>query len=371
MPLNNGRPRACFPGAFRACWLVLAVAMLQGCRREAEQTPSSIPAIERSRIGGAIAFVSERDGNREVYLISPATGRLERVTNHPDSDYPSAFVPDGGGLLVLRAGGDSANHAEGMWLYPRDAGAPVSLGIQSARVRNPGWSPDGKWIYFESDARSFRDIYRVDAGGKSLRRLTDNREGNFAPAVAPDGGRIAFVSSRDGNAQIYTMNADGSDERRVTAFHRDDWSPGWSPDGKMIAFLSAREGVTRIFLMNADGTGQHRLTKKPSTSTGVASDSAAEEGIAWSPDGKKIAYVARESGSARILIADLASGAQTALTGGATIDDSPEWSPDGRYIAFVSQRDGDPELYIMRSDGSGATRLTNSRGADWLPKWGR
>lgn len=360
-----------FSGAFRSSWYFLAATLLQGCERDAERAPSSIPAIERSRIGGAIAFVSERDGNREVYLISPATGRLERVTSDPDSDYPSAFAPGWRGLLVVRAGGDSAKHAEGMWLYPPDAGAPVSLGIRSARVRNPGWSPDGKWIYFESDARSFRDIYRVDTAGKSIQRLTDNKEGNFDPAVAPDGGRIAFVSSRDGNAQIYTMNADGSDERRLTAFHRDDWSPSWSPDGRTIAFLSAREAVTRIFLMNADGAGQRRLTQMRPSSAGVATDSAAEEGIAWSPDGKKIAYVARESGSVRIWIADLISGVQSALTSGATIDDSPEWSPDGRYIAFVSQRDGDAELYIARSDGSGTTRLTNSRGADWLPKWGR
>ena len=112
---------------------------------------------------------------------------------------------------------------------------------------------------FESDSASFRDIYRVQADGTGLLRLTSNPQGNFEPAVSPDGQSIAFVSSRDGDAEVYVMGAHGGAVRRLTAFHRDDWAPRWSPDGGRIAFLSNRDGVDRVYVVAADGTGLRAL----------------------------------------------------------------------------------------------------------------
>ncbi|MFL5541679.1 MAG: TolB family protein, partial [Longimicrobiaceae bacterium] len=225
---------------------------------------------------------------------------------------------------------------------------------------------------FESDRESFRDLYRIDADGSGLRRLTENREGNFDPAVSPDGRWIAFVSSRDGDAEIYVMRADGGGERRLTAFHRDDWGPRWSPDGRTLAFLSNREGADRVFLVSPDGTGLRKLSAGTDS---AGTDSAAapwqEADPAWSPDGTHIALTRHlRPGESHVRIVDVRTGGAREVRG-AEAASQPAWSPDGRHLAFTAGSAGDAELWIARADGSHATRITHSNGADWLPRWVR
>ena len=86
----------------------------------------------------------------------------------------------------------------------------------AGRIRNPAWAPDGSWLVVESDAASYRDLFRVERAGGEARRLTDAPYGSFEPSVSPDGARIAFGTSRDGNAEIWAMRADGSGARRLT-----------------------------------------------------------------------------------------------------------------------------------------------------------
>lgn len=354
-----------------AAALLLALA---GCRGE---SGSSAPAAaagdtlslaERRGIAATLAFVSERDGDAEVYLLRPDGGGLRRFTASPAADYPAAPSPDGSGLLVVSVTEDSTDHFEELALHPLAGGKPTPVAPRSARARAPSWGPDGGWLVFESDRASFRDLFRVGRDGGGARRLTDNREGNFEPAVSPDGGWIAFASSRDGDAEIYLMRPDGSGQRRLTAFHRDDWGAQWSPDGKWIAFLSNREGMDRIFVVRPDGTGLRKLAEAPDT--GAARRDVQEGEHAWAPDGTRMAYVTRSrEGASRVRVADLRTGKHLDVGDGRGKDAMPAWSPDGRFLAFTSDRDGDLELYLARADGTGTTRLTRSPGPDWLPRW--
>jgi TolB protein len=319
---------------------------------------------------GRIAFVSERDGNREVYLIRPS-GQEERLTRSPAADYPAAVTPDGSGIVVVSVVEDSITHLEQLVLQPLSGGAGRPLGPRSPRARAPSWSPDGRWLVFQfqPNAASYSDLFRIGSDGSGLQRLTDNREGNFEPVVSPDGSQIVFASSRDGDAEVYVMRADGSEQRRLTAFHRDDWGAQWSPDGRTIAFLSAREGSDRIFLVEQDGTGMRRLNPAADTS-GDARTKVLEAEFAWSPDGARIAYVRRAmGGTSRVRVTELKTGAVRELTAPEGKHHQPAWSPDGRYLVFASDHDGETDLYLARADGTGATRLTRAKGADWLPRW--
>lgn len=336
----------------------------------------SLSVEERREIGGRIVFVSERDGNAEVYTIAPSGEGLARLTQDSASDYPAAAAPDGGALLVVSVAEVNADQVERMLVLPLGgASGGAAIGPASARARSPSWGPRGEWLAFESDRESFRDIYRIARDGTGLTRLTDNPQGNFEPDVSPDGSMIAFASSRDGDAEVYVMRADGEEERRLTAFHRDDWGPRWSPDGRWIAFLSNREGADRVFLVRPDGTGLRRLTEDADSA--APADSSGGPGVqeadfAWSPDGRRVAFTRRtRAGESRVRVVDVQSGATFDVRGTGGRDAQPAWSPDGRWLAFVSETEGDPDLWLARADGTGATRLTRSPGPDWLPRWVR
>lgn len=90
---------------------------------------------------------------------------------------------------------------------------------------------------------------------------------------------------------------------------------------------------------------------------------------AWSPDGKKIAYVSFQSGRSGIYIQDRISGTQEKLTGFKGINGAPDWSPDGKYMALVLSKDGNPEIYIMDLAQKKLKRMTKHYAIDTEPRW--
>jgi len=192
-----------------------------------------------------------------------------------------------------------------------------------------------------------------------------------SPALGVNAGgnnrRILFASDRDtpGSFEIYSMNPDGSGVSRLTNSPGQDFSPAWSPDGKRIAFVSLRsDAFGEIYVMNADGTGVQRVT-----------NSAGIDGApTWSKDGKQIAFMStRQDPQGDIYVMNDDGSGVTRLTDFAGTDDEPAWSPDGKQIAFVSTRDGvadqTTELYLLTLDGRQVTRLTFEDHGVHHPSW--
>ena len=172
-----------------------------------------------------LAFLSDRDGDSEIYLINA----------------------DGTGLVQLTHN---------------------SVGDLAAV-----WSPDSSRLVFLSDRDGDSEIYLINADGTGLLQLTHDSDGDWDPAWSPDGRRIVFMSDSDGEYEIYIIAPDGSVQVQLTNNARLDILPSWSPDGRRIAFMSDRDGNREIYLINADGTGLTRLTYNP----------AADQRSVWSP----------------------------------------------------------------------------------------
>lgn len=158
---------------------------------------------------------------------------------------------------------------------------------------------------------------------------------------------------------LWVMSDDGSDPVRLTDGTSDDSLPAWSPDGKRIAYVSNRDGNRDIWVMNADGTHRTNVTR-----------SAADEWTpAWSPDGASIAFASNRDGNWELYVAKADGTGPQRITWSPAADYAPSWSPDGKRIAFVSERDGNPEIYVVNSDGSGLQRLTKDSATDLSPHW--
>ena len=280
-----------------------------------------------------IVFMSDRDGNREIYVMDINGGNQRRLTNNRDAD------------------------------------------------SSPSWSPDGKRIAFASDREGRVNIHGIptydicvmDANGENRRNLTNNPSNDSSPSWSPDGKRIAFASDRRGPLlyfDIYVMDADGGNQQRLTKNHHADGSPSWSPDSKRIVFSARREGhfenkfgiTYEIYVMDADGGNQQRLTENRKNDWHPS----------WSPDGKRIVFASDRKGDLEnfdIYMMDADGGNQQNLTNNRVDDGSPSWSPDGERIAFSSKREGNYEIYVMDANGANQQNLTNNPYFNVSPAW--
>ena len=257
--------------------------------------------------GRRLAFVRVRGGRSDIYVVDADGGGLRRLAHaiafRPMPGAPSAgfganpaWSPDGGRIAFMsnRDGTDDifVVNADGSGLrnLTRSQGhdrTRIWKGRKHKRIfwssLDEQWSPDGRTIVFRSErdrpsaseraacrprcARS--EIYVINADGSGLRRLTHNWKSDGAPVWSPDGRKILFLRSgwepANVSGDVYVMNADGSDQRNLTrsATHpfATDTAPSWSPDGRKILFVSSRTRNGEIYVMNADGSGLLKLTR--------------------------------------------------------------------------------------------------------------
>lgn len=268
-----------------------------------------------------LAFVSDRDGNFDIFFLDVPTGEVTNLTAHDAMEFGFA------------------------------------------------WSPDGERIAFMSDRDGNREIYSMEVPNGEPVRLTSHEERDGAPAWSPDGSSIAFVSSRDsGSGELYIMSSDGSDVRRVTSNERYEEVPSFSPDGRYLAFGAVApfeegaEATLQIFRLDLETGEEAQLTH-------LAGHNSAPR---WSPDGSEITFygqVGEGFEGANLLVMSADGSALRNVTDDAEPDWQPDWSADGSRIVFA-RGPGDPlDLWIVDADGSDMKPLLVAEGRDEQPKW--
>lgn len=257
-----------------------------------------------------IAFVSNRDGNKEIYLMDYDGKNAVRITENQHLD----LFPD---------------------LRPRH-----------------------HQVVFSSFSKNMASLLIFDLLNGERRLLVSRGGLNTTPEWSPDGRQIIFVSAMDGNAELYTINADGTGLKRLTFSPSIESSPTWSPTGRQIAFTSDRTGRPQIYVMDSDGSNIRQMTK-----FGEYNDSAA-----WSPDGTRLAFVSRHGLQFDIYVLDLTTDQVIRLTENQGSNESPFWGPDGLHLVFASNRSGRYQLYIMDRWGRNVRQIT-FEGENTNPSW--
>ncbi|HSA56855.1 MAG TPA: S41 family peptidase [Gemmatimonadaceae bacterium] len=352
--------------------------------------------------GSRLAFISSRTGNGDIYVLDLRRGTLLRVTYDDLPDLLDAWSRDGEWLYFsstsrdiagmhdvyrvratggtpMRVAGD--RYASEFWSAPSPDGQTLALaarglavgqwwrkgrshidvselhlvrlgatpaytrvsdGLREAKEMWPMWAPDGRALYYVSDHGGAENLWTRPLGGGAPRRLTSFGDGRVLwPQIAPDGKAIVF----ERNFGVWLYDVDRGQARAVPITLRGAAAApvtervtlagnlsglALSPDGRKIAFVARGE----IFAASARDGGE---------GTRVSTTPGPESHVVWLPDSRRIVYASSREGVSRLYLYDFVTRAESALTrdGNAV---QPRVSPDGKWLAYT--RNGN-ELRVL------------------------
>lgn len=213
--------------------------------------------------GRAIAFnVIWRGDERhrsEIYLMSRDGSHLRPLTRTPSgrSSWHATWAPDGKRVAFV----SDRDGSPDIYVIDLDGTRLERLTVTSGDARNPDWSPDGRRIAFDTKRDGHEEIYILDLASRKAHAVgsTPPDKGSWTPAWSPDGRQIAFGSNRDGAYELYVMDADGSNIRRIDVLD-DTARPRWSPDGRTLIFQRfAAPDLVEVWKVAVDGSEARRL----------------------------------------------------------------------------------------------------------------
>ena len=324
--------------------------------------------------GKGIVYVSEEDGNAEIYVVDPESGDSYAVDSRPSSTESSPrWSPDG--TYIAFVSGEPGNlHIA---VASSDGKEPVrrlasSEGTASAgNQESPRWDADGGQIAYVTDMDGHSDVYvashNVGNGEPgSPVRITSGDTEEFLGDWSPDGQWLVFSRRGGEEAQgLWLRNPAGVNLFQLTS--GNDLAPVWSPDGDAIAFVRNVDGNRDIYLLLPEDDDDWR---GPVKAEPLIASPEADHSPAWAPDGDTLVYVSERNGNPEIYVIETDDdNPPQRLTTNEAEDSQPVWSPDGKHIAFVSDLHGEGEIFVMDADGSNQQRLTHNDARDHSPDW--
>ena len=252
---------------------------------------------------------------------------------------------------------------------------PTAVGgeVLHGRITYAAWSPDGRWLVFEGPGRAWW-VMNSDMG---IRKVANAHDGEAVwsptrpelamilgshltiveaptsrmtdlgkvvgdvtstPVWSPDGRRLIYGARGGTLRSVDVRSGEASVLVRLPGKNLDSMDQiEWSPDGAHIAIMNdLQPGGGRLYVVNADGSGVR-----------VLRDNYEPGGLAWSPDGRSIAYAGSHDGAARLWVVPRIGGRSLTVAAGHSIE-GPVWSPDGRRIGFT----GSSGWFAVEADGA-------------------
>jgi hypothetical protein len=215
--------------------------------------------------GREICFVSNRDGNDEIYMMNSDGTNQTRLTYNNASDWSPSISPDGTKIAVATGNGE-------IYVMNADGTNPVNLTNHPAHDGEPSYSPDGTKIAFSSWRSGSGQVWVMNADGTNPTLLQSTPTWAGTPRWSPDGSKISYSA----RGAIYVIDADGTNQTQLlnVGCCISPVVGGWSPDGtKMVMMTDRFDGNYEIYVMNADGTNLIRVTN----------NTADDRSPSWSP----------------------------------------------------------------------------------------
>lgn len=291
-----------------------------GCAPGTPAPPAATPTLEVEPEQGKIVFVSDRDGDFEIYTMNLDGSGVTNITNHPANDWFPAHSPDGRQIAFASDREGKAAFTD-RTIYIMNIDGTEQRQFVERITGFPSWSPDGTRIVFtcntyKSPSLHVRDICVMNTDGTGKVQLTHDKKYDGFPNWSPDGSRIIYGCYPDGNDDVCIMNADGSGQTRLIRDPAKDGCAEWSPDGSRILFSSDRSGSIQLYLVNPDGSDLIQITEGSPKICGT-----------WAPDGTRIVFVAEDGNASNIYIMNADGSEQVQLTNDASHNESAIWVP--------------------------------------------
>ncbi|HEX8150295.1 MAG TPA: S41 family peptidase [Pyrinomonadaceae bacterium] len=413
-------PRVCLLVALLLfSWVRVAPARAQGT---AAPVPEPRPYFYEPSVSPdrkEIAFVSGGD----IWTAPAEGGEARLLVSHPATESKPLYSPDGRRLAFISTRTGNGD----IYVLDFASGEVRRVTFDDGGEQLDAWSHDGKWLYYSSTARDIgasNDVYRVSAAGGTPMQVSADRYANeWAAAPAPDGSALAFVGRgypqwwRHGHAHIdesvimlMREHSTSKYEALTDGGAKEQW-PMWGEGGKSLYFMSDRGGAENIWKLPLGGrptqltkftsgrvlwpsisydgrtvvfergygiwrmeTDSGRASEVRITLRGAPAGPAVErvrqtdqlQDLALSPDGKKVAFVAR----GEVFAASAADGGDALrVTNTSAPESQPVWSPDSRRLAYVSERNGHAQLFVYDFASNAEAQLTSAAEADDTPRF--
>jgi len=269
--------------------------------------------------------------------VSSGAQGLTRITSDPENEFGPKISPDGKTVIFDTR---LARAASIVGVDPQSGAKRTVYTTPSSRAQDAAWDPGGKFFVYTSNSSGAWSLVRSLTNSPSA-AVSIIVSGEMAPIVSypdisPDGKSVAFATRVRGSWSVAIARLDGSN----LTFMGEGTSPAWSPDGKKIAFVRTANRRAHVYTMDAmNGTDIIQVTNGDHDNLHPT----------WSPDGSLIAFVSNRAKNKVARIFDAATGDTYAVRGGS-------WGLN---------------LFAVRADGTGFVQLTDGDGVAVQPHWSR